>query len=271
MKAIYADLDQIVFENKEHAYGAYNIRRNHSRILMRALLIGLLMFLSLTALPRIIGWMMPALPIEMVDEPTILPIIRDIPIPEVKVDDPEPTYSAPRPPQPKVAMTAFNVPRPSDKDLDDEDATINNMDDLEDSNIGPFDQDGVDDIADYPWDELDKLPANPPFEEKPAEEDDESFVGLTRMPEPIDLDLFKKTIKYPELAKEAHIEGTVKIKVKVKPDGTYDSHTFEDQAHDILRQEVAKKIKELRFIPALRDGKPTKFWVKIPFKFSLQD
>lgn len=168
-------------------------------------------------------------------------------------------------------MTAFNVPRPSEKDMADDDATINSMEDLEDANIGAFDQDGIDDIADYPWDEIDNTGTTPPFEEKEEDVDDDSFEGLTRMPEPIDLESFKKTIKFPDLAKEAGIKGTVKVKIRVAEDGTYLSHTFEDKEHEILHKEIASKIQQLRFIPALRNGKPTKFWVIIPFKFELRN
>lgn len=55
MEAIYADLNEIVFENKEHAYGGYALRVNYPRRMMISLLVSMLLFTLLTTLPQLWG------------------------------------------------------------------------------------------------------------------------------------------------------------------------------------------------------------------------
>lgn len=273
MEAIYADLDQILFETKEKEYGAYVIRSQHSRILMRALLIGMLMFISITALPKIISWMNPSIPIEYCDEdPIVIGSIIDI---ETIIQEPVEPLEVPQlpkgPKMPDVATLSFAVPNPSDNELLNDDATIHSIDEFDEKAIGLFDAEGELGGNDFPWDEIGDEIGNldEPFVE-PKEEDETSVVGLERMPEPLDMEGFRERVGYPRIAREGEIEGAVKVKVRVNIDGTYMEHAFmEPLAHPILMDAVAKQLKTLRFLPAIRNGRPVKFWATVPVVFKL--
>jgi protein TonB len=273
MEAIYADLDQILFEKREKDYGAYVIRSQHSRILMRALLIGLLMFISITALPKIISWMNPPIPIEYCEEdPIVIGPIIDLITPITEPVEPIEVPSLPKGPKvPNVATLTFSVPNPSEDEMLSDDATIHSMDEFDDKAIGLFDTDGELGGNDFPWDEIgDEIGGgDEPFVE-PEEEDERSVVGLERMPEPLDLAGFRERVGYPRMAIEGELEGTVKAMVRVDLDGTYLSHEFVPPlAHPILMDAVAKELKNLRFLPAIRKGRPVKFWAMVPVTFKL--
>ena len=57
---IYADLDKIVFEGRPQEYGAYQMRKRYNRYLTRAMLLAFLLFISITALPKMISWVSPS-------------------------------------------------------------------------------------------------------------------------------------------------------------------------------------------------------------------
>ncbi|MEL7340987.1 MAG: energy transducer TonB, partial [Bacteroidota bacterium] len=76
-------------------------------------------------------------------------------------------------------------------------------------------------------------------------------------------------IGYPQIARDAGIEGNVVVRVLVDKRGNYDKHKIITQVHPILTKAVEEHIAKLQFTPAIQGGKPIKFWVNIPFNFKL--
>ncbi|MEL6592497.1 MAG: energy transducer TonB, partial [Bacteroidota bacterium] len=76
-------------------------------------------------------------------------------------------------------------------------------------------------------------------------------------------------IGYPQIARDAGIEGNVVVRVLVDKRGNYDKHKIITQVHPILTKAVEEHISKLQFTPAIQGGKPIKFWVNIPFNFKL--
>ena len=49
----YADFEELVFENRNKAYGAYDLRRSYRGLLTKAFLIGVLFFSGMVLLPLV--------------------------------------------------------------------------------------------------------------------------------------------------------------------------------------------------------------------------
>ena len=76
-------------------------------------------------------------------------------------------------------------------------------------------------------------------------------------------------MKYPEIAREAGMEGRVTVKVLVGPDGNV-IKVGSVSGPDVFHDEVRDKASDLQFTPGLQNGKPVKVWVTVPFNFKLK-
>ncbi len=101
--------------------------------------------------------------------------------------------------------------------------------------------------------------------------DPNALILVDQQPEPINLEDIKKTIGYPELAMESRVQGTVITRVLIGIDGKYEKHIVISQGHPLLLKAVESEIKNLIFSPAQKEGKAIKYWMNIPFKFSLEN
>lgn len=73
---------------------------------------------------------------------------------------------------------------------------------------------------------------------------------------------------YPEIARDAGLDGWVRLRVLVGLDGrVMDVHV--DQANPIFIENAVRAVKQWVFTPALANGHPVMVWVAIPVKFSL--
>jgi protein TonB len=73
---------------------------------------------------------------------------------------------------------------------------------------------------------------------------------------------------YPDAARDAGIQGTVRVGAHVRTDGTVDSvHIIHSIAG--LDSAAIASVKAWRFKPASYQGKPVAVWVGIPVKFTL--
>jgi protein TonB len=270
---IYADLDQIVFEGRSQAYGAYQMRQRYNRVLTRAMLIAFLSFISLTGLPKMLDWIAPdeiALATTVDEGVTVIP---DIPLPPKAEPLKDEVPAIPAPPKPDVRTIAVTIPNPTPDELIRDDATIADLADLDSAAIGLVTKDG-DPGEDYPWKDIDgNCPTCPIADEvvlvNAVEPDPKAFVLLEQEPQPVNLDELKHLIGYPPMAKEAEIEGRVVMRVMVDQHGDYVKHVVLKDPHPILTHAVAAQINHLKMTPGIQSGKPIKVWVTLPFDFQL--
>ncbi len=92
-----------------------------------------------------------------------------------------------------------------------------------------------------------------------------------RNPEPINLNEIKRLVGYPQICRDAGIQGQVLLRVLVDKSGNYKKHEVLAEGHKILREAVEKHIGKLNFNPARKDNQPVEFYVNIPFNFVLLD
>jgi TonB family protein len=95
--------------------------------------------------------------------------------------------------------------------------------------------------------------------------------SLERDPYPLNMDALRESIGYPKTARAEGASGVVWVRVLIDSTGKYVKHKLLQPAHPILDSAVTQHISMLRFSPPVDEyGKTIKFWVNIPFKFTLQ-
>jgi protein TonB len=86
-------------------------------------------------------------------------------------------------------------------------------------------------------------------------------------PQPV----FNPVPKYPELAKQAGIEGTTVVKMLVDIDGSVrDVKILKSSGNQMLDQSALAAAKQSKFTPAKQRDKFVRVWVSRPFRFKLQ-
>ena len=270
MKPIYADLDDIVFEGRERNYGAYEMRKKYNRFLERSALIAFLVFIIITGGIKGAQWL-GGEEEEVVEEFQVTPVnLSDLPPPPPLEEEAPPPPPPPKVPPPR-AKIEFKVPKPAPEDEVEEEETIKEIEEIEDSkaDIGLTDQEGT--TEGYDWGEIDGEDLEEEIEVAPPEPEigPNDFVLLEKEPAPVNMDELRKLIGYPPMAKEAEIEGKVILRVQVNKNGKYVKHIVIKDPHPILTKAVTDKIRNLSFTPGIQAGKPIKVWVTIPFDFKL--
>lgn len=97
-----------------------------------------------------------------------------------------------------------------------------------------------------------------------------AFIKVDVQPKVLNLAKIQKEIGYPKEAAKANIEGLIVAQVLVGEEGEYLKHLISKKGYKVLQDPVEKYLKDLKFTPAMQDGKPIKFWINIPFRFRLQ-
>ncbi|MEM6801112.1 MAG: TonB family protein [Bacteroidota bacterium] len=265
-KHLKADLDDMVFEDRERNYGAYFLRKRYPRYLTTA--VGIVAFLALCGsfgplIAKGMGWIKET---EEIEELVHEIILSELPPPPPIDDLNDPPPPPPPPVVKEIKQVEFRIPEPSpEPDLEDT-TTIHKIEDLVDQNLGFDDVEGEEmdvlftDIVDSEEIEVlvDKDPPPGVFQSVDAE------------PVPINLRDIQKLVGYPSVAQQAGIQGKVILRILVDKQGRYKKHIMQRSDHPLLSEPVEKHISKLKFTPAIQGSRPIKFWVNIPFNFVLQ-
>lgn len=159
-KILQADLLDIVFENRNKEYGAYQLRKTYSKRINAALTvtgIACLLFIAVVLFAK-----------NSHEKPITPLFVRDLSISKVKTDpEKEIIPEQPKKPEPKVKTIKYVVPIivPDDKVKHTEAPPV---DDLNDARISTFTQDGIRDIfvTDPPVDDKGTGKIEKPADEK---------------------------------------------------------------------------------------------------------
>ncbi len=89
-------------------------------------------------------------------------------------------------------------------------------------------------------------------------------------PEPLNLLEIQNAIGYPMIARDTDIQGELVFRVLVDRNGRTLKAKVLQPLHPILENAVEAYIYDLKFTPAIQDGKQIPFWVNIPFIFRLE-
>ena len=92
---------------------------------------------------------------------------------------------------------------------------------------------------------------------------------VEKAPVAVNLNYIQSSMKYPDIAISAQIEGRVTAKVLVGIDGSI-IKVIKLSGPDVFYSEVKNKIMGLQFTPALQNGISVKCYVSVPFNFKLK-
>lgn len=124
--------------------------------------------------------------------------------------------------------------------------------------------DDAQDLPETTFDDFSQMPPPPPTDGGAGEG---IFLAFDEPPIPIDL----VAPKYPDLAREAGFEGTVRVRVLVNEEGkVIDADVVSSDVSPAMEQAAIEAAMKCKFKPAKQRTTPVKAHVMIPFHFSLR-
>jgi protein TonB len=251
--------DDIVFENRNKEYGAYELRKRYPKRGTIALIISLII-LGGTAGGNLVYSIMQQRAQKRYLEKIAAAEMENIK--EVNRDEVAPP--PPPPPPPAVKEIKFVAPKIVDSLTTDE-VELATTDDLaESATSGPIDTATkvIEVIVDEP-------------KEKIVEEVFESFAIQEKPQFPGGdaalIQYVAEHTKYPVIAQENGIEGTVYIRFVVTKSGDVGEAKVMRAVDPLLEEEALRVVKSLpKWTPGKNNGNPVNVWFIIPVKFKLQ-
>src|SRR5687767_10959489 len=195
-------MDDLVFEGRNKAYGAFQLRRLYDKHMTRGMIIGILFFLLAVSSPQIIRMVKGFLP-----EPKDELIMKEVTLAEPPPIDPK---KPPPPPPPKVDPPPIKdqikfVPPvvKKDEEVKEEEPPPPTIEEIKDKEIATITKEGEEGGVDESLTEPEE--PGPAFIEEPAEE--QPFTFVEQMPSFPDgtealYAYISSKIKYPAIARE---------------------------------------------------------------------
>ncbi|MFW5973725.1 MAG: energy transducer TonB [Bacteroidota bacterium] len=115
-------------------------------------------------------------------------------------------------------------------------------------------------------------PPPPAKEEEEEEAEQEIFVVVEEMPEIVGgTARLHEIVRYPDLARQAGVEGLVVVKVVVEPDGSPSNPEVIRSAGNLLDTAAVEAVMKLSFTPGKQRGQPVRVSFAVPVRFRLRD
>ncbi|GAB1447085.1 energy transducer TonB [Bacteroidota bacterium] len=253
----------LVFEGRNHAYGAYVLRKKGDENTLKGILLSILLFTSAISAPVIVNYIKSKIPKENEVKVTEVNTLEEPP----PIDKNEPPPPATEPPPPLKSTVKFTPPeiKPDQEVPDDEPPPA--QEEMKDKDAGVAtvegDPDGVDQsLIEGPAGDGDAAPEIMTFAEQMPE-----FSGGAE-------ELYKylsKNIQYPPLARENSIEGKVILSFVVGADGKISQ--IEQVGKKLgwgLDEEAIRVVKSMPpWTPGKQNGKPVYVKFTLPIHFQL--
>lgn len=266
------DMLDIIFQNRNKAYGAYQLRRDYNKYLMRAFGFGLLFLFLLFMLPRLVSAVSSAL----AEKPVEVEIEMSAP-PDLTNEPPPPPPPPPPTPPPPTRTTVQFVPPIIKKDEEvQEEEPKKVIEELEEvkADIGKSDVKGNDEAPPETFDnpsELEVVEAPKVVEDKVYETFD-----IQKMPSfpggEAELQKFlRDNINYPAIARENNIQGTAALSFVVGKDGTISNVTILKDPGGGCGKEAVRVVNSMpKWAPGEANGNPVKVKFTLPVRFRLE-
>ena len=266
-KILQMDALDIIFEGRNKAYGAYELRTNYKKRLSIAVIS------MITACGMVV--LLSSFNFGGSKGPENAYVVTDTQLEDLKKDEPErPIVEPPKPKEQQVAIKQFTPPVFVKETQPDE--TPPQIEELEDTKIGTINQEGMKDdgIVAPPVTDDGKGVMELP---KQKEEDwDKTFLSVQIESEyPGGLRAWKffleRNMRYPQDAIDNNIQGTVLVQFIVDKDGNVSDVEAVSGPME-LRPEAVRVIKKSgKWTPAIQQGRQVKSYKRQPVKFELAD
>ena len=275
-KILQADVLDIIFDNRNKAYGAYELRKNYHKRLKRSMMIAATLLLVTVSAPIIAS--MFDKPI-VVDLPNEHPrIIKDI---EVLIPkEPEPKVPEAKPVEPSTPVTTVINAVPTIKDAKDvEDVDLPpTKEELKEAVSGIVNKEGDGDakIIDAPIvDNAGGGTAIIPQESIPKENEIFGDMDVSQMPEFPGgeeelLRYLAQNIQYPKRAVDGNTEGRVLLGFVVNKEGEIDDVIVIRSIGDGCDEEAVRVIHKMpKWKPGKNNGRLVNVFYNLPITFQL--
>jgi protein TonB len=270
--AVYRDMLDIIFANRNKAYGAYQLRRDYTKYLGRAFGIGLLLILFFFALPTILSAVRGLVPAE---KP--IDVVAELgPPPDIDPSQPPPPPPPPPPtPPPPTRSTVKFVPPIVKKDEEVQEEKPPAVEELmDDKDISSETKEGNDDAPPA----IDENPSELQVVEEPKVVEDKTFEMFDIQKPPSfpggEKELLKylaENIKYPPLARENNIQGTVALTFVIGKNGQVTDVAILKDIGGGCGKEAVRVVNTMpKWIPGEANGNPVKVRFTLPVRFRLE-
>lgn len=264
-----ATLEDIIFADRNKAYGAYFLRQTYGKTITRSAVIGTLLVAFGLAAPTLYARLKP----KEEQKKITLANPLDIPPPPIDKDKPEPPPPPPPPPEmPKVSTTKFLPPeiKPDEEVLTEEPPPT--QAELKEAPAGDETVKGDPNAVEVVVDETPKK--EEPVEVKPVEE--EIFTVVEQQPEfPGGMaEMYKylgKNIKYPSAAQRANVTGKVFLTFVVNSDGSIQGVETLKGLGFGCDEEAMRVVKTMpKWNPGKQSGRAVRVKYTLPVNFQLE-
>ena len=263
------DALDIIFSHRNRAYGAYQLRRAYPRYLGRALGIGLLLIAFALVIPQILDAVSHAFP---APPPNDVEMVMGPP-PDIDADNPPPPPPTPPPPVRATVRFVPPLPTPDDQVQDENPPAVETVLNT-DADVSTKDHESEGDVPPS----FDDKTAIPGIIETPAPPKEETYDLITVDKPPAfpggEKDLLKylaENIKYPPLARETGIQGTVALTFIVGKDGRVGDVQVVKEIGGGCGKEAVRVVQSMPgWIPGEANGHPVKVRFTLPVRFRLE-
>jgi protein TonB len=270
----FRDMLDIIFADRNKAYGAYQLRRDYPKYLGRALVIGMLLIGFAVALPAILKAVEGLRP-----EEKPIDVVAELgPPPDIDLNNPPPPPPPPPPtPPPPTRSTVKFVPPVVKKDEEVQEEKPPAIEELVEKkeDIGTEDKKGNDEAAPT----VDENPSELAVVEQPKVVEEKTYDIFDIQKPPSfpggEKELFKylsENIKYPALARENNLQGVVALSFVVNKNGSISDVTIlKDPVGGGCGKEAVRVVGEMpRWIPGEANGNAVKVRYTLPVRFRLE-
>ncbi|MBC6991392.1 energy transducer TonB [Hymenobacter jejuensis] len=267
-----ASFDDIVFEGRNKAYGAYVLRRLYSSHITRALLIAVALFALFVSFPLIARMFSPKEDVQAAKNLKVNELMEAPPLDETKPPPPPPPPEAPPPPPPKLSTIKFVPPVVKKDEEVRKQEEIPDQEELKDKVVATETVKGnTDNPADLNG--LESGDGNKVVEEVV---ENKVYTYVEQMPTPPGgmealLQYIGKNIKYPAMALRNQVEGKVFVAFVVGPDGAISNVTVQKGIGGGCDEEAVRVIKGLpRWTPGKQNGRAVSVSFTVPVTFAIK-
>ena len=266
-----ASLNDIVFEGRNKAYGAYVLRRLYQRHVTRALIIATAIFALLVFFPLIAQYLKDKLPKEPKKNLQENVLMDAPPLDDTKPPPPPPPPEAPPPPPPKLSTIKFTPPVVK-KDDEVKKEEVPDQEELKDKTVATVTVKGNTDAPD-----LSELSG---AGDKVVEEvvENKVYTYVEQMPQlpggggnGAIVAAIQKATKYPPLALRNQVEGRIFVSFTVNAQGDVSDVKVVKGLGSGLDEETIRAVKTLpKFIPGKQNGRAVSVSFTVPITFKIQ-
>jgi len=268
-----ATLDDIVFANRNQAYGAFRLRKDYPAVILRALIVGALVFVLAVFAPTILNAIVPK---DKAQDTNIEVDLMKLPPPPIDPNEPPPP---PPPPVevPKVNTVQFLPPEVKpDKEVPEE-TPPPPEEKLKDAVAAEKTQKGdpnAEEVIMAPEESTGPTKVEAAVEVEKKEE--EIFTVVEQQPEfPGGMgklgEYLGRNIKYPAAASRASISGKVFMSFVVNTDGSIQDVQVLKGLGFGTDEEAARVIKSMpKWRPGKQSGRPVRVKYNLPISFQLE-